>query len=106
MITAFPPDILVCTDERYSRMQAFLSEDALQLKVDQLAEENPAAGWQSHDIAQDATVRARLLRSEEGRSAIYVSRSAPKQYFRIGQIDRRGAADVLSLSLQEPDPIA
>ena len=71
MITAFPPRILICIDQKYGQPKGYLHEDALQLFVDELAAEHPDQGWDDHDIYDDETVRASLLKSLDGEKAIY-----------------------------------
>ena len=96
MITSFPPGILICIDARYDQPRAFLQEDALQLLVDRLALQDPAAGWENHDISEDETVRAQLVGSRDGLTAEYqaVTRDGRKLLFTVGQFDRYGAAEI------------
>ena len=102
MITSFPPNILICTDARYGHPKAFLQEDALQLMVDQLAQKEPDAGWDTHDISQDETVRGRLLHAGDGQCAEYQAVSGKGRTLRIviGQFDRYGAAEVKEIREQ------
>ena len=102
MITSFPPGILICIDARYDRPRAFLQEDALQLLVDRLAQQDPAAGWDSHDIAEDETVRAQLVGSSDGLIAEYqaVTRDGRRLLFTVGQFDRYGAAEISQMRQQ------
>lgn len=103
MLTSFPPNILITPDERYATPVAFINEDAWNLYVEGLAERDPQGGWAMHDISLDKRVRARLLQSEDGRSAIYEEMFAKEKplRFRIGQIDREGKAEACLLTSQE-----
>ena len=99
MITAFPPQILLCLDEKYGQPKAFLHEDAMQLMVDRLEESDPEGNWGMHDIAEDYTVRANLIRSENGEKAVYQAKKKDQTllHVTIGQFDRSGKALVEEL---------
>lgn len=95
MITSFPPRILLCIDAKYGKPRAYIHEDALQLVVDDLAVSEPDAGWENHDISEDETLRATLVKSEDGITAIYKATlsTGEKATFEVSQFDRKGGAD-------------
>ena len=105
MITAFPPNILVCVDKKYPRPRAYIQEDALQLYVDQLAEENPEAGWDTHDISEDEIVRARRSHTDydDGETAEYTGRTRAGKTLccTVEQFDRNGGARVRDFRITE-----
>ncbi|MBQ7607337.1 MAG: hypothetical protein IJU76_05145 [Desulfovibrionaceae bacterium] len=105
MITAFPPNILICLDKKYPETRAYIQEDALQLYVDQLAEENPEAAWDTHDISEDKIVRARRIPVEhdDGETAQYTGRTLDGKAFccTVEQFDRNGGARVRDFRITE-----
>ena len=97
MITAFPPQILVCIDKKYKAPRAFIQEDAMQLMVDDLARQFPDQGWDRHDISGDETVRARRIEgASDGEHCTYQGKtqSGRTLTFRVLQFDRNGCAKI------------
>ncbi len=105
MITAFPPNILICIDKKYPEPRAYIHEDALQLYIDQLAKDEPGAGWDDHDGSQDDMVRARRLPSEhdDGERAEYTGRTLDGKnvFCTVEQFDRNGGARVTNLRITD-----
>lgn len=99
MVTSFPPRILVCIDAKYAAPRAYISEDALQLYVDELALQDKDAGWDTHDIYDDQLVRATLVKSEAGITALYKAKLPTGQtvLFEVEQFNAQGAASVKQL---------